>query len=60
MVNTASRWSAADYAQNAAFVPQLGDAVLHLLAPRPGELILDVGCGDGVLTAADRRRRAPT
>ena len=51
MVNLANRWSPADYAKNAAFVPQLGDAVLHLLAPRPGELILDVGCGDGALTA---------
>ena len=51
MVNTANRWSATDYAKNAAFVPRLGDAVLQLLNPRPGELILDVGCGDGVLTA---------
>lgn len=50
MVNTASRWSPADYARNAAFVPALGDAVLQMLAPRPGELILDVGCGDGALT----------
>ena len=50
MVNTANRWSAADYAKNAAFVPRLGDAVLQLLNPQPGELILDVGCGDGVLT----------
>lgn len=50
MVNIASRWSPTDYAKNAAFVPALGDAVLHLLAPRPGELILDVGCGDGALT----------
>ena len=50
MVNIANRWSPADYARNAGFVPQLGDAVLNLLAPQPGELILDVGCGDGVLT----------
>ena len=50
MVNTANRWSPADYARNAAFVPALGEAVLQLLAPRSGELILDVGCGDGALT----------
>jgi SAM-dependent methyltransferase len=51
MVNTANRWSPAAYAKHAAFVPKLGDAVLHLLDPKPGEMILDVGCGDGVLTA---------
>jgi SAM-dependent methyltransferase len=50
MVNPASRWSPADYASNAAFVPALGAAALALLDPRPGEAILDVGCGDGVLT----------
>ena len=50
MVNTANRWSATDYAKHAAFVPRLGDAVLQLLNPQPGELILDVGCGDGALT----------
>ncbi len=51
MVNVASTWSSTDYAQNAAFVPELGEAALQLLAPQPGELILDVGCGDGALTA---------
>jgi SAM-dependent methyltransferase len=51
MVNVASRWCPADYAQHAAFVPQLGAAALQLLNPQPGELILDVGCGDGALTA---------
>jgi SAM-dependent methyltransferase len=50
MVNVASRWSPADYAQNAGFVPALGAAALALLGPRPGELILDIGCGDGTLT----------
>ncbi len=44
-------WDAADYAANAAFVPAMGAAVLQLLAPQPGEDILDLGCGDGVLTA---------
>ena len=51
MVNVASRWSPTDYAQHGSFVPALGDEALRLLAPKPGELILDVGCGDGTLTA---------
>ena len=50
MVNAASRWSPADYARNGGFVPQLGAAAVQLLDPQPGELILDVGCGDGTLT----------
>ena len=49
-VNSASRWDPKDYAANAAFVPAMGAPVLALLDPRPGERILDVGCGDGVLT----------
>jgi SAM-dependent methyltransferase len=51
MVNQASRWCPNDYATNAAFVPALGAAAFALLDPQPGELILDVGCGDGTLTA---------
>jgi trans-aconitate methyltransferase len=31
-------------------VPELGRAVVQWLAPRPGERILDLGCGDGTLT----------
>jgi len=44
-------WSAQAYQANAAFVPALGRDVLALLAPQAGEHILDLGCGDGVLTA---------
>jgi trans-aconitate methyltransferase len=44
-------WSAERYAATAHFVPSLGTPVVDLLAPRPGERILDLGCGDGVLTA---------
>ena len=42
-------WDAARYAAHARFVAELGAPVLELLAPRPGERILDLGCGDGVL-----------
>jgi trans-aconitate methyltransferase len=48
--NPVSRWDPREYAANAAFVPAMGAPVLALLAPQPGERILDVGCGDGVLT----------
>ena len=43
-------WSAQRYAETAHFVPTLGAPVLELLTPRLGEQILDLGCGDGVLT----------
>jgi SAM-dependent methyltransferase len=43
-------WSARRYAETAHFVPELGTPVLELLAPCAGERILDLGCGDGVLT----------
>jgi SAM-dependent methyltransferase len=43
-------WKAERYAEHAHFVPALGQAVLDLLAPQAGERILDLACGDGVLT----------
>ena len=45
------RWIAERYAENARFVADLGAPLLDMLAPRPGERILDLGCGDGALTA---------
>lgn len=44
-------WDPHRYARNARFVSDLTAAVLELLAPKAGERILDLGCGDGVLTA---------
>ena len=43
-------WDPADYAEKAGFVAELGAPVLDLLAPQSHERILDLGCGDGVLT----------
>jgi SAM-dependent methyltransferase len=44
-------WDPERYARNARFVADLGAPVVDLLAPQAGERILDLGCGDGVLTA---------
>jgi methylase of polypeptide subunit release factors len=44
-------WSADAYAEHAGYVPAFGTEVMALLDPRPGERILDLGCGDGVLSA---------
>lgn len=46
----AQEWNADRYQHNAHFVPALGQPVLDLLNPQPGERILDLGCGDGALT----------
>lgn len=43
-------WDPERYARNARFVSELGMPVVKLLAPRSGERLLDLGCGDGALT----------
>ena len=47
---SAQRCDPEGYARHARFVADLGMPVVELLAPRAGERILDLGCGDGVLT----------
>ena len=46
------RWDPARYAEHARFVADLAGPLVDMLAPQAGEDILDLGCGDGVLTAA--------
>lgn len=43
-------WDPETYARNARYVADLATDVVALLAPQPGERILDLGCGDGALT----------
>ena len=47
---TTQTWNPDAYARNAGFVARLGEPLIDLLAPKPGERVLDLGCGDGVLT----------
>jgi SAM-dependent methyltransferase len=49
-MSTTQTWDPVSYAKNARYVSDLGSPVLELLAPQAGERILDLGCGDGVLT----------
>jgi trans-aconitate methyltransferase len=43
-------WNSSRYDKNARFVSDLGEPLVDLLNPQPGERILDLACGDGVLT----------
>lgn len=43
-------WNPKQYAAHARFVADLGAPLIESLTPKAGERILDLGCGDGVLT----------
>ncbi|MDD9908754.1 MAG: methyltransferase domain-containing protein [Ahrensia sp.] len=47
---TGQTWNSESYQRDTGFVSAYGEDVLSWLAPQPGERILDIGCGDGVLT----------
>jgi trans-aconitate methyltransferase len=45
-------WDADRYQRQFGFVSGLADDLVELLGPRPGERVLDLGCGTGELAAA--------
>jgi trans-aconitate methyltransferase len=54
----AQAWNPSLYDSAGAFVPRLGADLVDLLSPRPGERVLDLGCGTGDLTRALAERGA--
>jgi ubiquinone/menaquinone biosynthesis C-methylase UbiE len=50
-ISVAQNWDPVAYGREGAFVHQLAGGVVEWLDAKPGERILDLGCGDGQLTA---------
>lgn len=46
-----TRWDSRLYDESFGIITRLGAGVVELLAPQPGERIIDLGCGTGALTA---------
>ncbi|KAH8655176.1 S-adenosyl-L-methionine-dependent methyltransferase [Xylariales sp. PMI_506] len=42
-------WSSEEYQHAASFVPKMAGKIVQWLDPRPDDVILDLGCGDGIL-----------
>lgn len=51
MSNPPTRWNPELYSDRHSFVWKSAGSLIELLAPQPGERILDLGCGTGQLTA---------
>jgi trans-aconitate methyltransferase len=50
MASPAQHWDPSTYAQHAHFVPRLGEDVANWITKAPPARVLDLGCGDGVLS----------
>lgn len=57
-VSTKTAWDPELYEAKHDFVWKLGSGVIDLLDPKPGERILDIGCGTGPLTQRIAERGA--
>ena len=57
-INETNQWNPTTYNKHTAFVSQLALPVIDLLDPKTGEIILDVGCGEGTLAVEIERRGA--
>ena len=57
-INETNKWNPNTYNKHTAFVSQLALPVVDLLAPKKGEKILDVGCGEGSLAVGIEKRGA--
>jgi trans-aconitate methyltransferase len=51
MLGIGDSWNSGLYDESFNIITRLGAGVLDLLAPQPGERIIDLGCGTGELTA---------
>ncbi|ETS82020.1 hypothetical protein PFICI_07022 [Pestalotiopsis fici W106-1] len=49
MSQTPDHWSSEAYQKSASFVPKLATKIVQWLDPQPDDVILDIGCGDGIV-----------
>ncbi|KAG4221523.1 hypothetical protein PC116_g30001, partial [Phytophthora cactorum] len=49
MAEKKDHWSSEAYQHSASFVPKLATKILQWLDPQKDDVILDIGCGDGVV-----------